>query len=137
MNKQIYITDFDMKRFKWLSSNSHKFDDMYKKHIYDLEKELKNAVIVEPKDIPSDIVTMNSKFRIKDLDTNEETVYTLVFPFDADLEQNKLSILAPIGVAVIGYKLGDIIEWDVPAGKKRIKIEEILYQPEREGNYYV
>ncbi|MDQ7818515.1 MAG: nucleoside diphosphate kinase regulator [Melioribacteraceae bacterium] len=137
MNKQIYITDFDMKRFKWLSSNSHKFDDMYKKHVYDLEMELKNAVIVEPKDIPSDVVTMNSKFRIKDLETNEETVYTLVFPFDADLEQNKLSILAPIGVAVIGYKLGDIIEWDVPAGKRRIKIEEILYQPEREGNYYI
>jgi regulator of nucleoside diphosphate kinase len=137
MNKQIYITDFDMKRFKWLSSNSHKFDDMDKKHVYDLEMELKNAVIVEPKDIPSDVVTMNSKFRIKDLETNEETVYTLVFPFDADLEQNKLSILAPIGVAVIGYKLGDIIEWDVPAGKRRIKIEEILYQPEREGNYYI
>lgn len=137
MNKQIHITDFDMKRFKWLSSNSHKFDDMYKKHIYDLEMELKNAVIVEPKDIPSDVVTMNSKFRIKDLETNEETVYTLVFPFDADLEQNKLSILAPIGVALIGYKLGDIIEWDAPAGKKRIKIEEILYQPEREGNYYI
>lgn len=137
MNKQIYITDFDMKRFKWLSSNSHKFDDMYKKHIYDLGKELKNAVIVEPKNIPSDVVTMNSKFRIKDLETNEETVYTLVFPFDADLESNKLSILAPIGVAVIGYKLGDIIELNVPAGKRRIKIEEILYQPEREGQYYI
>jgi regulator of nucleoside diphosphate kinase len=137
MNKQIYITDFDMKRFKWLSNNAHKFDEMYKKHIYDLEKELKNAIVVEPKDIPSDVVTMNSKFKIKDLATNEETVYTLVFPFDADLTQNKLSILAPIGVAVIGYKSGETIEWDVPSGKRRIRIEEIIYQPEREGNYYV
>jgi regulator of nucleoside diphosphate kinase len=80
---------------------------------------------------------MNSKFKIKDLATNEETVYTLVFPFDADLTQNKLSILAPIGVAVIGYKSGETIEWDVPSGKRRIRIEEIIYQPEREGNYYV
>lgn len=137
MNKQIFITDYDMKRFKWLSANAHKFDDMYKKHIHDLEEELNKAVIVEPKDIPSNVITMNSKFRIKDLETNEDTVYTLVFPFDADLEKNKLSILAPIGVAVIGYTLGDIIEWDVPAGKRRIKIEEIIYQPEREGNYYI
>ena len=137
MDKNIFITDFDMKRFKWLIANSHKFDEMYKKNMYQLEKELKNAVVVVPKDIPADVITMHSKFKIKHLDTNEESTYTLVFPFDADLEQHKLSILAPIGVAVIGYKLGDEISWEVPSGKRRIRIEEILYQPEAEGNYYI
>lgn len=137
MDKKIYITDFDMKRFKWLSSNSHKFDEVYRKHMHALEEELKKAVIVEPKNIPSDVITMNSKFKMKDLDTDEETVYTLVFPFDADLEKNKLSILSQIGVAVIGYKSGDIIGWEIPSGKREIKIEEVLYQPERDGNYYI
>ncbi|MDX9924015.1 MAG: nucleoside diphosphate kinase regulator [Ignavibacteriaceae bacterium] len=137
MKKQIYITDFDMKRFKWLSDNSYKFDEMYKKNIYELEKELKDAIVVEPKDIPADVVTMNSKFKIKDLETDKESEYTLVFPFDADIEQNKLSIFAPIGIAVIGYKSGDTIEWTVPSGKRRIKIEEISYQPEREGHYNI
>ncbi len=126
-----------MKRFKWLSDNSYKFDEMYKKNIYELEKELKDAIVVEPKDIPADVVTMNSKFKIKDLETDKESEYTLVFPFDADIEQNKLSIFAPIGIAVIGYKSGDTIEWTVPSGKRRIKIEEISYQPEREGHYNI
>jgi regulator of nucleoside diphosphate kinase len=137
MRKQIYISDFDMKRFKWLSSNSHKFDDLYKKHLYELEKELKDAVIVEPQNIPADVITMHSKFRIKDLDTGEEFIYTLVFPFDADIEQNNLSVLAPIGVAVIGCRVNDEIEWEVPLGKRKIRIEEIIYQPEAEGNFYV
>lgn len=110
---------------------------MYKKNIYELEKELKDAIVVEPKDIPADVVTMNSKFKIKDLETDKESEYTLVFPFDADIEQNKLSIFAPIGIAVIGYKSGDTIEWTVPSGKRRIKIEEISYQPEREGHYNI
>ncbi len=137
MTKKIFITDFDMKRFKWLISNTHRFDKMDIKHLKQLEIELANAEIVEPKDIPADVVTMNSKVRIKFLDTNEEKIFTLVFPFDADLEQDKLSILAPIGVAIIGYKTGETIEWDFPKGKRQIKIEEIIYQPEREGNYYI
>lgn len=137
MNKQIYVTDFDMKRFKWLLNNSARFDPLYRKHLKQLELELQNAVVVEPKDIPSDVITMHTKFAIRDLKTNEESVYTLVFPFDADIEEKKLSILAPIGVAVIGYKAGDEVEWEVPGGRRRIVIEKILYQPEAEGNYYI
>lgn len=137
MGKQIFVTDFDMKRFKWLLNNSSRFDPLYKKHLKQLELELQNAVVVEPKDIPSDVITMHTKFQIKDLTTGAESVYTLVFPFDADIEQKKLSILAPIGVAVIGYRTGDEVEWEVPGGKRSFLIEKILYQPEAEGNYYI
>ncbi|MGE5399002.1 MAG: GreA/GreB family elongation factor, partial [Ignavibacteriales bacterium] len=69
--------------------------------------------------------------------SGEENVYTLVFPFDADLSQNRLSILAPEGVAIIGCKTGEEIELDQPAEMAKIKIEEILYQPEAQGNYYI
>lgn len=137
MEKQIFVTDFDMKRYKWLLNNSAKFDSTYNKHLKELELELQNAVVVDPKDIPPDVITMHSKFSIRDLITNEESVYTLVFPFDADIEQKKLSILDPIGVAVIGYRKGDVVEWEVPEGKRKIMIEKIIYQPEAEGNYYI
>jgi regulator of nucleoside diphosphate kinase len=60
----------------------------------------------------------------------------LVFPGDADSARGKVSILAPIGTAVLGYKIGDMIEWEVPAGRKRFKVEQIVYQPEAAGDYH-
>jgi regulator of nucleoside diphosphate kinase len=137
MKKQIFITDFDLKRFKWLLSNSHKFDETYKKYLFDLEEELKEAVIVDQKAVPANIITMHSKFKIKDIDTNEENIYTLVFPFDASQEENKLSILTSIGISVIGSEAGRVFECESPSGKRNCRIEEILFQPESQGNYYV
>lgn len=137
MNKSIYVTDFDMKRFQWLSKNSSKFDEIYKKNLIQLEKELKSAIIVSPKEIPGKVITMHTTYKVRDIITDIENTYTLVFPFDADLEQNKISILAPIGVAVIGYGEGDVVEWEAPMGKRKIKIVEIIYQPERVGLFYI
>ena len=62
-------------------------------------------------------------------------IYSLVFPHSANINQNRISILAPIGTALIGYKIGDIIEWKVPGGLRKLKVEEILYQPEASGNF--
>lgn len=137
MNKNIFITDFDMKRFNWLISNAYRFNNLDKQHLQELESELMEAVILQPQEIPSDVVTMSSRVRIRFLDTNEEKTFTLVFPFDADEAQNKLSILAPVGVAVIGSKISDEVEWEMQDGKRKIRIEEIIYQPEAAGNYYV
>jgi regulator of nucleoside diphosphate kinase len=64
-------------------------------------------------------------------------VYTLVFPEDADHTHNKISILAPIGTAMLGYRVGDIFEWKVPDGVSKMKIKEILYQPESSGDYHL
>jgi regulator of nucleoside diphosphate kinase len=61
----------------------------------------------------------------------------LVFPENADLKQGKVSILAPIGTAMLGYEVGDIFEWDVPAGKRRLKVKRIIYQPEASGDYHL
>lgn len=78
---------------------------------------------------------MNSRVRLKDVETGEEKIYTLVFPSDAAIEANKISILAPIGTAILGYKAGDLIEWPIPAGVKTFRIEAVLYQPEAAGRY--
>ena len=130
----IYITEFDYERLSVLIKQANpKSRD--KLHLQKLTEELERGEIVEPEEIPADIITMNSKVRLKDIDSGEDVIYTLVFPYDANIEQNKISVLAPIGTALIGYRVGDIIEWEVPSGIKQLKVEEILYQPEAAGNY--
>ena len=101
-----------------------------------MDSELDRAEAVKPEEIPTDVITMNSTFRLRDLDTGEEVVYTLVFPADADSKNRKISVLAPIGTAVLGYRVGDTVEWEVPAGIKRLKVDSIVYQPEAAREYH-
>ena len=78
-----------------------------------------------------------STVRLKDLDSSKELIYSLVFPKEADVDKGKISVLAPVGTAMIGYRVGDIIEWEVPSGLRRLKVEEVLYQPEASGDYHL
>ncbi len=96
-----------------------------------LEGELSRARVVSAGRVPADVVRMNSIVRLRDLDSDETEEYELVYPYDADAENNRISVLAPIGTAILGYRLGDVIEWPVPAGLRRLRVEEVLYQPER------
>ena len=135
--KVIYITDKDKKRLKQLIRDARAFGSEHEVYLKKLEGELNRAKVVKSKEIPKDLITMNSKVRLKDLDTREEMIYRLVFPDAADPEQNKISILAPIGTALIGYRVGDVIEWKVPAGLRKLKVLEVLYQPEAAGDYHL
>ena len=89
---------------------------------------------MQPDQIPSDVITINSTARLVDQDTHEEMLYTLVFPEESDLSQGKISILAPIGTAMLVYKVGDTFERDTPGGTRIIHVKEILYQPEASGD---
>lgn len=100
-----------------------------------LLKELDLAQLVESYEIPPDIVTMNSIVRIKFLNKDKEIVIQLVYPEKADSSNNKISIFSPIATALIGYKVGDEIEWVVPAGITKMKIMKIIYQPEKVGEF--
>jgi len=134
---KIYISEFDLKRLKELIKVAEEFGDKRViRYLEELDEELDRAESMKPQEIPHDVITMHSTFRLRNMDTNEETVYTLVFPGEADSARGKISILAPIGTAVLGYKIGDTIEWEVPAGRKRFKVEEIVYQPEAAGDYH-
>lgn len=137
MNRDIYITDFDVKRLTEVVGLGISFKTKDKKYLESLEQELNRAHVVEPHAIPRDVVTMNSRARLKDVESGEERIYTLVFPSDADLGANKISVLAPIGTAMLGYRVGDMIEWPVPAGIKKLRVEEILYQPEAAGDFHL
>jgi len=133
--KLIYITNNDMKRLRELIMVAKEFGNKDKKYLRDLEDELDKGEVVNSRDIPNNIITMNSKVRLRDINTQKEMICWLVFPDDSDADQGKISILAPIGTALLGYKIGDIIEWKVPAGLTKLKVEEILYQPEAAGDY--
>ncbi|AUD77756.1 nucleoside diphosphate kinase regulator [Kangiella profundi] len=103
----------------------------------ELETELERAEIVEPEEIPANVVTMNSTVRFKVASSDEEFEYTLVYPKDADGSKHKISILAPVGSAMLGLKEGGEIEWPKPGGGSlTVHIDQIVSQPEREGLYY-
>ncbi len=132
--RDIFITQFDLERLKSLIAEKRATggDSMYLK---DLEEELSRASVVESREIPPDVITMNSKVRLRDRDTGEDMTLSLVFPQDADIEEGKISILAPVGTGMLGYRVGDILEWKVPAGLRKLEILEILYQPEAAGDF--
>ena len=135
--KPIFITEFDLVRLRNLLFEAQSTDYRNSEYLEKLRAEIDRAKVVAPQEIPSDVITMNSKVIIEDLDTKEEETYTLVFPDKADSRQGKISILAPIGTAMLGYEVGDTFEWDVPAGKRKLRVKKILYQPEASGDFHL
>lgn len=135
--RTIYITSFDMSRLEELLEAASDLSARDNKHLDELTNELLRAEVVDSKSIPPDVITMNSKVRLLDLDTKEEKIYILVFPSEANIDEDKISILAPIGTAMLGYHVGDIIKWHVPAGIRKLKVTNILYQPESAGDYHL
>lgn len=133
--RTIYITETDYTRLKNLISETYRVELRRTEYLENLEKELSRAVIVSADKIPADVITMNSKAILLDAETNEEMTFTLVYPDDADMEDGKISIFAPIGTAMIGYRVGNFFEWAVPDGIRRIKILRVVYQPEASGNF--
>ncbi len=102
-----------------------------------LEEELVRAEFVDPHCVPPTVVTMNSTVRFKVESSDEEFCMTLVYPKDVDASGSKISILAPIGSAMIGLSEGDSIAWPKPGvGELNVRIEEITYQPERAGEFH-
>ena len=131
--RNIIIISEDYRRLEHLLASEFAEAIGAKSYLVDLRSELQRAVIVDSDEVPYDVITMNSTVRLRDLDTGEVETYTLVYPGQADIAANKLSILAPIGTAILGYRVGDVVRWRVPSGERRLQIEEVLYQPEREG----
>jgi regulator of nucleoside diphosphate kinase len=132
----IYITELDRQRLEKLIELAGQRDGLANyEYLRKLEQELDRAETVAPSEVPADVITMRSKVRVRDLDSGKELVYTLVFPTEADSGNGKISVLAPIGTAMLGYRVGSRIEWQVPSGVRRIKVEELLYQPEAAGDY--
>ena len=131
----IYITEPDYNRLSALIEKTREGNGVDRQYLNKLEAELDRAEIVDAENIPANVITMRSTVRLKDLVSGEENTYSLVFPTEADFSQGKISVLAPIGTAILGYKHGDTIEWTVPSGLRRLKVDEVIYQPEAAGHF--
>jgi regulator of nucleoside diphosphate kinase len=131
MNRTIYITQLDMNRLRSLIESMK----TSRQDLKMLGKELDQARVIPPSEIPPDVITMNSKAEVRDLNDDELMTYTLVFPAKANVDEGLISVLAPVGTAMLGHRVGDEFEWHVPAGPIHLRVENVLYQPEAAGNY--
>ena len=135
MDRKIFITTTDAERLRNLIQDMKNPNDHERIYLKLLKEELLRAEVVEPQKIPRDIVTMNSLVKFRDMETREVYMYSIAYPANSDFEKGRISVLAPIGMALLGYRVGDVVEWPVPAGMRRLKVEEVLFQPEAAGQY--
>jgi regulator of nucleoside diphosphate kinase len=120
--KKPILLDEDVENLQGLLDSCNKSISQY---CNSLKEELRKAVAVPKIDLPPDVVIMNSSALVFDEDAGESVLYTLVYPWDADSDENRISILAPVGTALLGNRKGDSINWKVPAGMRRLKIMSV------------
>jgi regulator of nucleoside diphosphate kinase len=124
MRERIFITETDYEKLRRLIAG-RRGSGADAEHLNELEQELERAEVLDDNQaVPPDVVTMNSEVRLMDVDSGEIKVYKLLFPSQARTE-NSLSVLAPIGTAILGYRVGSVIEWRVPKGIRRLKVLEV------------
>jgi len=136
MKRPIYVTSQDKQRLEKLLVEVADSDPRTRGDLNSLREELGRATVVDPKEVPPDVITMNSRADVQDLESGETESFTLVFPPEADVEAGKISVLAPIGAGMLGYRVGDEFEWKVPAGVRRMKVVKVHYQPEAAGDFH-
>ncbi|MBP7736540.1 MAG: GreA/GreB family elongation factor [Spirochaetes bacterium] len=135
-SSELLITRYDYGRIMILLGHlQNTLSKEQKENAKKLRQELHKVRTVSSREIPSDYVTMNSIFEIKDNEGIESRVLNLVFPEEANSEKDIVSILSPIGTAVIGRRVGNVINWTFPEGLKKFVIINMIYQPEAAGNY--
>lgn len=131
-NPAITISEQDLHRLETMLEHQPKLTPTMQL----LEEELARAEVVAPQDMPANVVTMNAKVLLTIAPSTEASEITLVYPHDFKGEKGQVNVVAPIGAAILGLAEGQEIEWPQPDGQMmKVKIEKVVYQPEREGDY--
>lgn len=128
--KDIIVTARDHAELSSVIAVTGKLSQRVKWELRLLENELKRARIVAPEEVPPNVITMNSRAELLDLESGERMEFTLVFPADENVNDGKISVLAPLGTAMLGYRAGDEFVWHVPHGLRRLKVTKLQFQPE-------
>jgi len=127
MSLNILITDRDARRLRPLvRAYKGVKGEVHAENLKRLELELDRAELVAEAEVPDDVITMNSTVELEDLGDGEVLTYTLVYPENADASKGRISILAPLGMAMLGYRVGDEIAWPVPGGTIHVLIRRLL-----------
>lgn len=131
MNAQtILISELEMIKLRQMLDLRMNSPALDRQHFEMLANELDRAEVVSNNAIPADVITMHSRVRFRNLESEEQVTYTLVFPAEADISANKISVLAPIGTALLGYREGAVIKWPVPGGLRQLEVLEVLHEPD-------
>lgn len=125
----LVVTAQDFDRVQEAMNSASEFD------VERLDSELARAKIIDQKEAPRTLVTMNSEVTYEDVKSGKRRTVRLVYPRDANVSKNQVSVFAPLGSALLGLREGQEIEWKMPGGVRRIKVVEILYQPEAAGDW--
>ena len=126
MEKRLMLSQSDLIRLRTLIRNERSLGATDRGNLIDLQNEIDHALLLDTQDLLDDLVTLDSQVFVRDLETGARTVHTLVCRSRADLSRGELSVLAPLGVALLGYCAGDEIEWHMPGGRKRLRIEDVV-----------
>lgn len=136
-DQRLVISSVDYDRLDPLLRDSVANGVVSRERLRALRVKLQQARLLQPAEMPNDVVTMNSTVRLRDLETDEVESYSLAYPGFADGFKNRVSVLASLGTAILGYRTGDEVTWETPSGQVRVRIEDVAYQPERAGQYDV
>ncbi|HYE18399.1 MAG TPA: nucleoside diphosphate kinase regulator [Tepidisphaeraceae bacterium] len=130
------LTDADFDRLRHLVG-SPRYRTSGPVPLAPLRGELRRGTVVAPARVPGDVVTMRSRVRVREPLRKESATYTVVYPDEADFDAGRLSVLAPLGTALIGAREGEAVEFDAPGGRRRLEVVKVLYQPEAAGDFHL
>jgi regulator of nucleoside diphosphate kinase len=131
--RPIVVTESDELKLRGLLSGNGEGSLRDEAHLQKLRFELERARIVPAQEVPADVITMHSRVRVLDLQRRTRSDVTVVFPFEADVTANRISVLAPLGTALLGFRKGDEVEWMMPGGIRRLRVERVR-QPLARGS---
>ena len=135
--KQLKLTDADSVRLREMMSSLTTIGNPFRPYLRQLGDEVDAAAVVPAASVEPDVVTMNSLLRIADEDTGTAESVTLVYPTESDVLRSRLSVLTPLGIRLLGQRAGDTVEWSVAGGVRRVRIDQVLYQPEAAGHFHL
>jgi regulator of nucleoside diphosphate kinase len=123
--RNIVVAEADARRLRGLLASHADSALRDATHLSELESELERALLLSRDAIPADVVVMNSCVQVRDLASGKVHDYTLVYPAESNPSTGRISVLAPLGTALLGYREGDEVEWQTPGGVNRLRIENV------------
>lgn len=132
----IVMTEFDRRRLEGMLQLLRERSGVDPWNLHALELELGRARVVPPERVPPTVVTMNTRVRLCDLESGEQLVVSLAFPAARASNDSSVSVLSPLGLALLGCREGDVMEWQTQQGLRRLRVDAVIYQPEAEGHFF-
>jgi regulator of nucleoside diphosphate kinase len=132
MEQKVILSRADVARLRAILAEQMRSATHDQEHLLDLREEIELATVVEPEKVPDNVVTMDSIVHVVDVERGDSNEYTLVSPAQANIGARRVSVTAPLGTALLGYREGDLVIWSMPGGVRHLRIQKVV-QPHHRG----